>query len=127
MRFLNTLGMIAMAYALFLIGPELEGYLFPVLKNMKVESRVIEDNNVVLYVHVDKVRSCQYIAPWRARTISGRMLQVVHEEVDGPNWAKGNVHSKIKILGAGTEVFTLTAEHECHPGWTVFSYLGEIK
>ena len=127
MKMFNFIGIIAFCYALFLAGPEVEGVFYPVLKDFVVEGKVIENNNVTIHSRVTKVRNCQYIAPWRAKSTTGRMLQVIHEEVDGPNWSKGEVSSKIIVMGAGTEEFTLTSEHLCHPGWTVFSKLGTIK
>ena len=127
MKMFNFLGVIAFCYALFLAGPEVEGVFYPVLKDFVVEKKVIENNNVVIYSRVIKQRSCQYIAPWRARSVTGRMMQVAHEAVDAPNWSKGEVSSKITVMGAGTEEFTLYSEHSCHPGWTVFSKLGTIK
>ena len=127
MKFLNIFGMIAFVYAFVLAGPEVEGRMYPVLKNMVVVGKVHVNNDVVLTVQVTKARNCKYIALWRARTTTGRMLQIVHDPVDGPNWDKGRISSQFRVVGAGKETFTLTAEHQCHLGWNVFSQLGQIE
>lgn len=126
MKFLNFVGIAAFIYAFFLSGPEIEGHFFPVLKEFNVVGKVKVDNNVIIEADVLKVRNCQYVPPWRAKAASGRMLQIIHEEVDAANWSKGAVRTRIKVMNVGQESFTLTAEHKCHPGWTVFSKLGDI-
>jgi hypothetical protein len=126
--FLNLVGVMLMAWVSILIGPELESKFFPVLKNFEVEKVIHEGNDVIVLARVDKVRQCRYVAPWRSRTVSGRTLQVVHEEVDAPNWTTANnIHTKIRVLATGGEAFELSAEHECHPFSTVFSKLGKVQ
>ena len=127
--FLNLVGFSIVIWVLLLIGPEVESKFFPVLKNFQVIEKQQDGNNVVITASVNKVRSCTYIAPWRARSHTGRVLQVVHQEADGPNWpAEKGILTTFTVLATGGEQFTLTAEHSCHEiGWHIFSELGVIK
>ena len=127
--FLNLVGFSIIAWVSLLVGPEVESKFFPVLKNFSVIEKRQEGNDVIITASVNKVRSCVYISPWRARSKTGRMLQVIHQETDAPNWpAERGIVTTFTVLATGGEEFTLTAEHSCHEiGWHVFSKLGVIK
>ena len=127
--FLNLVGVMLIGWVFVLVGPEVESVFFPVLKNFKVIEQQQNGNNVVITASVNKVRQCVYISPWRARSQTGRMLQVIHDQTDAPNWpAEKGIVTTFTVLATGGEAFTLTAEHSCHEiGWHVFSELGVIK
>lgn len=126
---LNLVGVMLIGWVFLLVGPEVESAYFPVLKNFRVIEQKQDGNDVVITASVNKVRQCVYIAPWRARSTTGRMLQVIHDQTDGPNWpAEKGIVTTFTVLATGGEEFTLTAEHSCHEiGWHVFSELGVIK
>ena len=126
---LNLVGVMLIGWVFVLVGPEVESAYFPVLKNFRVIEQKQDGNDVVITASVNKVRGCTYIAPWRARSQTGRMLQVIHDQTDAPNWpAERGIVTTFTVLATGGESFTLTAEHSCHEiGWHVFSELGVIK
>jgi hypothetical protein len=126
--FANVIGIVAALWAMLLVAPEVENKFFPVLTDFEIEQYWFDGKNVTLVATIRKVRNCEYVAPWRAKAVnSGRMLQIVHEDVDSPNWSKGEIQTQFTILNTGIESFELWSEHKCHVGWSVFSFLGEVK
>ena len=125
--FFNALGVTALLWACTLILPELESNYYPVLDRFTISEYQLVGRDVEITASVRKTRNCQYLAPWRARsTRSGRVLEVVHQSMDTPNWSTGVITTTFKITNAGSEPIDLFAEHQCHPGWTVFSRLGQF-
>lgn len=124
------LGLMFVVSVVLLVSPEIESAYFPVLTEFN--AKFIERKGNVLEVtgSVRKARSCEYIHPWRARTVnSKRSLRVEIPPVDVPNWAPADIidFGTIKIYGAGGEAVELYAEHRCHFGPTVISHLGVVS
>ena len=121
------LGVSCVLSVVLLVSPELESKYLPVLTDFKVEKVERQDGALLVTGSVRKARSCEYIHPWRARTVnSKRSLRVEIPPVDVPNWAPAATinFGTIKIYGAGNEAIELYAEHKCHPGPSVISHLG---
>ena len=125
---INFLTILAIIFAIFLIGPEVEGKLLPVLKDYEPVSVTRIDDDILIEGKIRKARNCEYIHPWRAKTlVTGRTLMVRINEIDKPNWAKGLVQfTPIVVINAGIEDFVLYAEHKCHPGWNTFSHITTV-
>lgn len=121
-----------LVYVLLTIAPEIEGRIAPPLRDFELGDVMLQGTDVLIVnSSVRKARNCSVVQPWRAQSInSKRMLQVIRDRTDAPNWEKGdeiNVAPIIVIGGAG-EPFRLFAEHRCSPGlWTVFSHLAIVE
>ena len=121
-------GMVCVVWTTTLLLPEVESSAFPVLNHIATVQIEPDHNDVHVTLSLAKVRSCTWLPPWRARTETGRPLQVVHEEIDMPNWEKSNrIVTKVHVLGVGHESFSLVAQHTCHPFWDTWSFLGKYK
>ena len=104
----------------------LEHYFFPVLVDF--DARIVDKGVDAVIGTVRKARSCDYMPPWTARTLSGRSLRVEQPEEDRPNWAAGNItFSPLLVYGAGNESFEMFSQHRCHPFWSVTTNLGIVK
>jgi len=124
----NALGLVCIFSLVFALGPEIDSRFFPVLVDF--DARVVDHgvDAVVVAGTVRKVRNCEYIHPWTARTVSGRSLRVEISDTDLPNWAIGNIKfAPLIVYGAGQEQFEVFAQHRCHPFWVVSSHLGAVK
>jgi len=129
--FLHSLTVTLSIFAFLLFLPEVESKLFPVLTDFQItRMNVSETGSVIIRGKVSKDRQCEYIHPWRARTLhTGRTLSVTIEEINVPNWAAGALidFGIVTIEGANGEPFELYAEHRCGPLGTVISHLAVIR
>lgn len=122
--FTAVLGM----FAALNVAQLIEHAFFPVLVDF--DARIVNRgvDAVIVTGTVRKARSCDYMPPWTARTLSGRALRVEQAEEDKPNWAAGKIiFAPILVYGAGNESFEMFSQHKCHFGWSTITRLGMVK
>lgn len=126
---LRALGWVAVIYAAMMVGPEIEGKLFPVIDHFKVTYTLAQGDDTLVAGTLRKGRACNWIEPWRAKTIqTNRALQIITPPNDSTNWPVGEIEfAPIIVVATRGEAFELWAEHECHPLWHTMTYLGLAK